>query len=237
MALTLEQNEKARRLWFADISHELRTPLAVLIGETEGLLEGIREITPEAVRSLHGEALRLNHLVDDLYQLALLDLGKLTYHKETFDLTGLIDSVIETFAPQSAAKGIALSRDLPQAPWKTVHADRQRLRQMLVNLFDNSLKYTDPGGAIMVRLLYTDGRAVIELEDSAPGVPCGQLERLFDRLYRVEGSRSRASGGAGLGLAICKSIVEAHDGAITARQSSLGGLLIRVVLPLASRRP
>lgn len=152
----------------------VRTPLAVLIGETEGLLEGIREITPEAVRSLHGEALRLNHLVDDLYQLALLDLGKLTYHKETFDLTGLIDSVIETFAPQSAAKGIALSRDLPQAPWKTVHADRQRLRQMLVNLFDNSLKYTDPGGAIMVRLLYTDGRAVIECWRIRPPVsPAG----------------------------------------------------------------
>jgi two-component system sensor histidine kinase BaeS len=231
MALTLEKNEKARRQWVADISHELRTPLAVLRGEIEALLDGIRDTTPEAVRSLHAEALRLHRLVDDLYQLALSDLGTLTYHKEDLDLAEVLRNSIEPYRAEFTRKGIKLSSDISNESEITVFADRERLQQLLTNLIDNSLKYTDTGGELVIRLACSNNQAALEFQDSSPGVPEDELDRLFDRLYRVEGSRNRSSGGAGLGLAICRNIVEAHAGTITAHPSPLGGVLIRVNLP------
>jgi two-component system, OmpR family, sensor histidine kinase BaeS len=235
MALSLEKNEKARRRWVADISHELRTPLAVLRGEIEALMEGIRNINPEAIRSLHSEALRLNRLIDDLYQLALSDLGTLTYHKEDLDLAEILEDTLESFRPECARKSIELRSDFKQEKELKVFADSKRLNQLFSNILDNSLKYTDADGTLNVRLEYNSGQPVIEFEDSAPGVREEELNRLFDRLYRVEGSRSRISGGAGLGLAICKNIVEAHAGTISAHPSRLGGLLIRVTLPISGK--
>ncbi len=235
MATTLEKNEEARRQWVADISHELRTPLAILIGEIEGLIEGVRETTPEAIRSLHAESLRLHRLVDDLYQLALSDLGSLTYRKKIFDPADILDDVIEPFLAQFQGKDIRVEQSFPDHSLHIL-ADWQRLRQLFINLLDNSLKYTDPGGTLAVRLSYVENSAIVEVEDSAPGVPEEHLHKLFERLYRVDFSRNRTWGGSGLGLAICKSIVEAHEGAITAKQSSLGGILIRVSLPLVSRQ-
>jgi two-component system sensor histidine kinase BaeS len=230
MALALERNEKARRQWVADISHELRTPVAVLQGEIEALLDGVRPINPEAVRSLHGEALRLHRLVDDLYQLALSDLGALTYRKENVDLGDILTDCIETFHPRFEEKKIALGTpDVPEG--LVVFGDAQRLHQLFANLFDNSLKYTDPGGALRLSVDHSGGSITVVLEDTPPAVPQNQLERLFERLYRVDVSRSRASGGSGLGLSICKNIAEAHEGSISAGLSSLGGLSITVTLP------
>ena len=222
MALTLEKNEKARRQWVADISHELRTPLAVLRGEIEALLEGIRSITPEAIRSLHAEVLRLHRLVEDLYQLALSDLGTLTYHKDELDLAEILTDSIEPYRAEFARKGIKLSTDISQGSKITVFADRERLQQLFANLIDNSLKYTEPGGELDILLSCHSSQAAVEFKDSSPGVPEDNLDRLFDRLYRVEGSRNRASGGAGLGLAICRNIVEAHAGTIAAYPSTVG---------------
>jgi two-component system, OmpR family, sensor histidine kinase BaeS len=233
LALTLEKNEKARRQWVADISHELRTPLAVLRGEIEALLDGIRDTTPDAVRSLHIEALRLHRLVDDLYQLALSDLGTLTYHKEDLSLAGILENSIEPYRAEFARKGIKLSVDIPQKTGIAVFADRERLQQLFTNLLDNSLKYTDAGGELAISLSCSKSQSVLEFQDSAPGVHEEELDRLFDRLYRVESSRNRLSGGAGLGLAICRNIVEAHAGTITAHPSPFGGLLIRVKFPVA----
>ncbi|MGE5892850.1 MAG: ATP-binding protein [bacterium] len=237
MALTLEKNEKARRRWIADISHELRTPLAVIRGEIEALLEGIRSTTPEAIRSLHVEALRLHRLVDDLYQLALSDLGALTYRKEDLDLVAILRDSVETYRPEFSRKSITLIEDISPASGIRVFADHGRLLQLFANVLDNSLKYTDPGGKLVIRLGCRDSRASIDFEDSAPGVPEADLDRLFDRLYRVEGTRSRLSGGAGLGLAISRNIVEAHAGDITARPSSLGGVMISVTLPASGGCP
>ncbi len=233
MALTLEKNEKARRQWVADISHELRTPLAVLRGEIEALLEGIRNTTPEAIRSLHTEALRLHRLIDDLYQLALSDLGTLTYRKEDLDLVKLLKDSIEPYHAEFARKGLTLTVNILQGVEVTVFADRERLHQLFANLLENSLKFTESAGKLVIRLACHNDHAAIDFEDSAPGVPEEELDRLFDRLYRVEASRSRSSGGAGLGLAICKNIVEAHAGTISAHQSPFGGVLIRISLPVA----
>lgn len=232
LAVTLEKNELSRRRWVADISHELRTPLAILRGEIEALQDGIRVLNPEAINSLHGEVLRLGRLVDDLYQLSLADLGALTYRKENVDLAGLLLSALVPYRQEFAAKRIALTEDIYLDAEVPLFADAERLQQLFANLLDNALKYTDAGGEVAIRLRVGNGMAVVEVEDSAPGVAEDDLDRLFDRLYRVEASRNRSAGGAGLGLAICRNIVEAHGGGIAARQSSLGGIVLRVELPL-----
>ncbi|OGW40097.1 MAG: hypothetical protein A2010_05375 [Nitrospirae bacterium GWD2_57_9] len=235
MALTLEKNEKERRQWVADISHELRTPLAVLRGEIEALLDGIRIITPDTIRSLHAETLRLNRLVEDLYQLSLYDIGALTFRKENLDLVLVLRDSMESYRAEFVRKGIALTAAISENAEVMVFADRARLDQLFANLFENSLRYTDAGGRLDIGLALTGEQAIIEFQDSAPGVPEKELERMFERLYRVEGSRSRTTGGAGLGLAICKNIVEAHEGTISGHSSSLGGLLIRISLPVSRR--
>lgn len=232
LALTLEKNEQARRQWVADISHELRTPLAVLRGEIEALQDGIRQPTPDAIHSLHGEVLRLGRLVDDLYQLSLSDLGALTYRKMELDLAGVLTEALVPYRSEFAAKKIDLTAIIPHEPAVTVFGDPERLHQLFANLFDNGLKYTDAGGKLAVRLARRDKQAEIDIEDSSPGVPESELDKLFDRLYRVEASRNRAAGGAGLGLAICRNIVAAHAGNIAALPSPLGGVWIRITLPL-----
>ena len=233
LAAALEKHEQARRQWVADISHELRTPLAVLRGEIEALQDGIRQPTPDSIRSLHGEVLRLSRLVDDLYQLSLSDLGALTYRKERLDLAELLTDSLAPYRPELAQKPMRLTLELPRKGKAVVFGDPERLHQLVANVLDNALKYTDVGGELALRLDVGGGQATLDVQDSAPGVPESELEKLFDRLYRVETSRNRAAGGAGLGLAICRNIVEAHAGRITAQPSPLGGVWIRITLPLA----
>ncbi|MBN1380198.1 MAG: HAMP domain-containing protein [Deltaproteobacteria bacterium] len=233
MALTLEKNEKERRQWVADISHELRTPVAVLQGEIEALLDGIRAVTPEQLKSLHAETMRLNRLINDLYQLSLSDIGALAYRKENGDIIEILIDVLESYRSEFNRKNISLTTDIPQPIKTVVYADGARLEQLFGNLLENALRYTDEGGRLTVSLSMAYQKVLIDFEDSKPGVPEKDLDRLFERLYRVEGSRSRRSGGAGLGLTLCKNIVEAHEGTISAHPSSMGGLLIRISLPLA----
>jgi two-component system sensor histidine kinase BaeS len=236
LALSLEKTEQARRRWMADISHELRTPLSVLRGEIEAIQDGVRQATPQTMNSLHLEVLQLSRLVDDLYQLSLYDIGALSYKKSLFDLHALLRHAVDSFRPDLAHKGITLSWEAGNGGEFAVFADPERLHQLFDNLLDNSLKYTDAGGELSVRLERQGERAVIEFADSAPGVPTEELAKLFDRLYRVESSRNRALGGAGLGLAICKNIVEAHEGSISALDSRKGGVSIVIELPLTGNK-
>ena len=233
LALTLEKNEQARRQWVADISHELRTPLSVLRGEIEAMQDGVRPATPQAIGALHGEVTKLARLVNDLYELSLADLGALAYRRTDTDLAVLLSQELELYRPEFAARGVALEAMPPAGKAFPVFADPDRLHQLFANLLENSLKYTEAGGRLEVLVERTGRKAVLHFQDSGPGVPEAEMGRLFDRLYRVEGSRSRATGGAGLGLAICKNIVEAHDGTIAASPSPLGGLRVRVELPLS----
>jgi two-component system sensor histidine kinase BaeS len=236
MALTLEKHEKERRQWVADISHELRTPVAVLQGEIEALLDGIHNITPETIRSLHAETLRLKRLVEDLYQISLSDLGALTYRKENLDLVEVLRDSIESYRAEFSRKGIALKEEISKDVKAIGFFDRERLRQLFTNLLENSLKYTDVGGTLEIRANINDNFITTEFQDSKPGVSAKDMEMLFERFYRVEGSRNRGSGGAGLGLTISKKIVDAHDGIISALSSPLGGLLIRISLPIFGGR-
>lgn len=236
LALSLENNERARRRYLADISHELRTPLSILRGEIEALQDGVRPLGPDSMRSLHAEVMHLSRLVEDLYQISMSDIGALKYRKELVDLVELLEDALEPFVAEFRQKGIELKQDLPEDGEMVIFADAVRLNQLFCNLLDNSLKYTDSGGELSVRLQRQGARAVIEFADSAPGVKPEELAQLFDRLFRVESSRNRALGGAGLGLAICKNIVEAHEGSIAALPSPKGGVLIRIELPLAGSR-
>jgi len=231
LALTLEKNEQGRRQWVADISHELRTPLAVLRGEIEALQDDVRQFTPEAIHSLYSEVMRLNRLVDDLFQLSMSDIGALTYKKENVDGAAILNHAADLFRAEFAKKNITLTVNAPAEGELYLLGDHERLHQLFDNLLSNSLKYTDADGELRIRCQTADGGTEILFQDSSPGVPAADIDKLFERLFRVENSRSRTSGGAGLGLAICRNIVEAHGGTIAAEPSPFGGLSIRVTLP------
>ncbi|MDT7838045.1 ATP-binding protein [Aquabacterium sp. OR-4] len=231
LALTLERNEQTRRDFMADVSHELRTPLAVLRGELEAMEDGVHAPTPEALRLLQAEVRTLTQLVGDLHELALADVGALSYRKTDLDLGALLAQECQALRTACAERQLTLDAGLPATPLPLL-ADEARLRQLLHNLFSNALRYTDAGGTLRVRLAAQHGQAVLQVDDSKPAVPPELLPRLFERFFRVDASRSRASGGSGLGLAICRSIVLAHGGQIEAQASPLGGLGITVRLPL-----
>jgi two-component system sensor histidine kinase BaeS len=232
LAQTLERNEALRRAFVADISHELRTPLAVLRGELEAIEDGVRPLSAASLKSLQAEVDTLNKLVGDLYDLSLSDIGALTYRKVDVDLTDVLQSALSAYRARFAERGIALHAELPGRSL-VVLADEARLRQLFHNVMENSLRYTNPGGIVKVICTAREHTAQIDFQDSEPAVPEEALPRLFDRFYRVESSRNRASGGAGLGLAISKNIVEAHQGTMVAKASPLGGLWIAITLPLA----
>lgn len=232
LAQTLEHNEHLRRQWTADMSHELRTPLAILRGEIEALQDGIRPYSTDAVASLHAEVLRLHSLVEDLYDLSLSDLGALHYRKTSIDLVALLDEAVTAFRERFSGHDLVLEASFPKEEHVLVFADRTRLHQLFGNLLENAWRYTDLGGHVRVWYARHDTTVVVHVQDSAPGVAPEVLPQLFERFYRLEAARTRAQGGAGLGLAICKNIVEAHGGQISAHASPLGGLWMQVALPV-----
>jgi two-component system, OmpR family, sensor histidine kinase BaeS len=206
--------------------------LSILRGEIEALQDGIRPADPKALDSLHTEIMQLSRLVDDLYQLSLFDVGALSYHKEPIELFAIVKQTIELFRVEFARKQIALATTFPSSSAKGVFGDPERFQQLFSNLLDNSLKYTNPSGKLTIIGKYSQGRCQITFQDSAPGVPLAEHEKLFDRLYRVESSRNRSTGGMGLGLTICQNIIKAHEGSISAGQSPFGGLQINISIPL-----
>lgn len=235
MAAQLARAEEARQAWISDASHELRTPLAVLRAEIEALQDGVRKPDEATLARLHQQVLQLGKLVDDLR-------GTLDGRGEALNLD--LDSVspvtlaletVESFRVRLAAAGIRVdASQCGKREWH-IRGDEDRLRQVFTNLLENTLRYTNPGGRLRITGGLSGMNLVMRLEDSEPAPPAAALPRLFDRFFRAETSRSRAHGGSGLGLAICKSIVEAHGGRISAGQSELGGLAIRIQLPLEDR--
>ena len=229
LAETLAAARTARQQWIADIAHELRTPLSVLRAEIESLQDGVRPLDQDSIASLAAEAARLARLVEDLHMLSMSDLGALSYHKEPAPLAEIVEDVLDPQRRAIAERGLTVETRLDRDAM--VFADEARLSQVFANLLQNSLRYTDAPGTIKVSVRREGERVIVDWEDSAPGVPLHEIERLTDRLYRVEGSRNRASGGSGLGLAIASAIVEGHGGTLTARASALGGVAIEVALP------
>lgn len=229
LAVTLEDSEQQRKRWLADTSHELRTPLAVLKGEIEAMLDGVRPSGSEQIQSLHQEISHLQRLIDDLYELSAADIGGLRYQFEAVELDEILDDVVDSHRSLLRSQDLDIDMDCEQEI--CLQADPGRLIQLLENLLGNSRKYTDPGGRVQLSGRRRGMLVEICVEDSAPGVPDEALGHLFDHLFRVDSSRNRATGGSGLGLALAQRIVEAHHGTIKASHSSLGGVKITVLLP------
>jgi two-component system sensor histidine kinase BaeS len=232
MAAGLKKLEGARRQWIADMSHELRTPLTVLRGEIDALIDGVIALTPKAMLSLREEVLQLNALVDDLHLLAMSDLKALPCYFEEVDAASLLEGVVQRFALRAAQMGLTLTLVTQLDTPVMVRWDAKRIEQLLGNLLDNSLAYTEAPGQVLVRLRNgDDNKVAIEVEDTAPGVSGSDLLRIFEPLYRADAARGRSTGGSGLGLAICEQIAKAHQGAIRAEPSPLGGVLFHLELP------
>lgn len=228
---TLRKQKTLREQWLSDISHELRTPITVLRSELEALQDGIRSPEPKYIDSLHQQIITLGQLVEDLHQLSLYDIGFNLNVKNNVDIHKLIDSVIVQNSIRLEQKNITLTKHYDHSAPLFTSCDERLLTQLFVNLLENSARYTGDNGHVSIDVTDISDSIIINIEDSDPGVPDASLPRLFERLYRVDKSRSRSSGGSGLGLSICKNIVEAHQGHITADHSELGGLRIIIALP------
>ena len=230
MAQALQNNELQRRKILANISHELRTPLTVIRGEIEAMLDGVRHLNPTGLKSLHEEVLRLNKLIDDIHQINLADSGDLSYQLTRIDLGDFIQDTLERFRPNIEKAKLKMAFDAPSTPLY-INADSGRLSQVISNLLENCIRYTDAGGCIQCSIVPIGPVIELCIEDSAPGVPDGTHARLFERLYRADHARSREHGGSGLGLSICKALIESHNGKIEALPSALGGIKILIRLP------
>jgi two-component system sensor histidine kinase BaeS len=231
LAATLENTERSRQQWVADTSHELRTPLSVLRAQLESVQDGVRTATPEHVALMLRQVLSLSKLVDELSELARADVGTLPYDRAAGEVWPLVCEVVDGFSDKLRQAGLTATLGAPP-PRSTVHCDAERIRQLVTNLIENCVRYTAAGGAIEVHGRVVADELELTIDDSAPGVPEPALARLGERFFRVEPSRSRQMGGAGLGLALSRQIVAAHGGRLHFGASPLGGLRVRILLPL-----
>ena len=230
LAVALEQHEESRRTWVAQTSHELRTPVSVLRAHIEALIDGVRASSKPELEVLHKEVMRLGKLITDLNDLARADSGALAFRKEPVELIALVDEMLSTFKDRFKSHSLAV--EFKRNGRALVFADEDRIRQLLANLFENSLRYTDAPGQLRITYEIENGRVELCIEDSAPGVSTSGLADLFNPFFRTDESRRRTTGGSGLGLAICRSIVLAHEGSLHAEHSQLGGLKTLLSLPL-----
>ena len=230
LAVTLNSNESARKRWLANISHELRTPVAILRGELEAMLDGVRPLNNDNVTSANDEVKHLENLIDDLHQLTSADIGGMHYRKKPVDMNLWLSGNVDKYRSYLAKAGISLEEAIEETP-ANIFADETRLCQLFENLVNNCIKYSD-ASLVKISLALSPELVTIKVEDSGIGVPAIHLPHLFEHLYRVDSSRNRKTGGSGLGLSICAHIVAAHQGTIVAEPSALGGLAIVIDFPL-----
>lgn len=227
MADALERSDTERRNMLADIAHELRTPLTVIRGRLEGIVDGVYPADEGHIVPALEETYLLERLVDDLRLLTLAETRQLPFERREIDLNDLARRVIDLFQAEAEAKGIRITLEA-RTGFLTAHLDPQRTGQVMSNLLANALRYTPEGGDIWLTVESDSGGVGLSVLDKGPGVPEEDLPHLFDRFWRGEKSRSRAWGGAGLGLAIARQLVEAQDGSIAARNHPGGGLEVSI---------
>ena len=232
LAARLQQNKSQRQEWSSNIAHELRTPIAILQNQCEAILDGVFELNEERITLLLGEAQRLHRLVEDLYQLSLAESDELHYQLGELSPNELVQRAVNRFHSQCSDANLTLTIDDQTNQPVAILGDAERLVQVFDNLLQNSLRYTDSPGKIHASIKTQGSSVVICIEDSSPGVKQEEQSQLFARLYRVEKSRSRKYGGSGLGLTICRAIIDAHGGSIVAKQSGLGGLSVIITIPV-----
>ncbi len=233
MAEAVQRSEDRQRRLVADVAHEMRTPLSNLRGYLEGLSDGVVEPTRELFASLHEETMLQRRILDDLQVLALAEAGDLRYNRAPVDLADLVEAGATVHRAVAVEAGIALTVDVPAPVW--VRADPDRLRQVLGNLLTNAIRYTDAGGHVLVRVRELDGEAVLTVRDTGVGMTPADLARVFDRFWRADPARQRATGGTGLGMTIAQRIVRDHQGRIEVTSRPGDGTTFTVHLPLTER--
>ncbi len=232
MASDLERDKKLQRNMIADIAHELRTPLSNIRGYLEAIRDGVVKPDEDNIRSLDEEASLLSRLIDDLQELSLAEAGELRLNRQIQDITSVIKQTVATKQNQAVAKEIRVSTELPDK-LPPANIDSQRISQVLRNLLENAIAHTENGGSIMVAAEKQDNLINVSVTDTGEGIPAEDIPYLFERFYRVDKSRSRATGGTGLGLTIARRLVEAHGGTIEV-QSELGkGSRFTFTIPVA----
>jgi len=232
MAADLERAEQLRRNLVADVAHELRTPLSNIRGYLEAIHDRVMKPNAATIRSLNEETALLSRLVDELQELSLAEAGKLKLVYQVEDIANLVKQAVTSWQHKVAAKEISLSLDLPDN-LPLVNIDRHRVNQVLHNLLENAVAHTRKGGTITVAAAKQGDWVEISVSDTGEGIPAEDLPNIFERFYRVDRSRARATGSSGLGLTIARRLVEAHGGQITV-QSELGkGSRFSFTLPIA----
>ncbi len=230
MSADIHHANQLREQMTADIAHDLRTPLTVVMGYLEGLRDGTLKPTPKRFEAMYDETILLKRLIDDLRTLSLADAGKLKLMLQPIPPRELLEQVKQAFEPLAAEQQVALqldvSENLPAVP-----VDRERMAQVLTNLVSNALRYTASGGAVTLRARAQNDAVQLVVSDTGSGIAADQIPNVFERFYRVEESRYQNQGESGLGLAIAKSLVEAHHGTITAESQVGVGTTISITLP------
>lgn len=228
LADNLEKQEKLRKQLTTDMAHELRTPLATLQSHMEAMLDGVWEADTERLRSCHEEIIRLNKMVGDLERLARYEGGNLILEKIDFDLLELVKRIITNFEGEFKNKNIGLEL---QGKELWINGDRDKISQIIINLISNALKYTNPGGQVLVAIKKTTKNTEIIVNDNGIGIPQEDLPYVFERFYRGDKSRNRETGGAGIGLTIAESIARAHGGSISVTSVLGEGTTFKLTLP------
>jgi len=233
MATQLQEAETLRRNLMADVAHELRTPLSVIQGNLRAIIDDVYPLNKEEVTRLYTQTRLLSRLVSDLHELAQAEAGQLSLNITLTDLRPLLQETVEIFAPMAEDAEIVLQSDfavmLPAVP-----VDSVRLRQVLHNLLANALRHTHAGGTVTVTSSVGANAVKIAIRDTGDGLAADHLAHIFDRFYRTDRARTRDTGGAGLGLAIVRAIVQAHGGTVTAASAGIGqGSTFTVTLPVA----
>jgi len=236
MSAELSRSVNARKQMTADVAHELRTPLSLILGHAEAVHDGVLPPTRENFEIVREEAVRLEHLVNDLRILSLADAGELTINLQTIEPERLINDVASRYQVETQKKKIPITVDAaPHLP--SLEADPGRMTQVLTNIMDNALRHTPEGGKIVLSTKQAGNVIEISVQDGGPGVSPEDLDRIFERFYRSDSARQRDAdfpGGSGLGLAIAKSIVQAHGGQISAESEAGKGLRVVIHLPVVN---
>ncbi|BDX05805.1 ATP-binding protein [Planctobacterium marinum] len=227
----LAKSVEQKNAMLAEVAHELRSPLTALKLQIESLQYNLEDDPKTAYLRLNNKIDELNKLIEDLYDLARADNGLLKLNFETLDFQDLFEEITDGYREVVEHKGLKLQTRIDVSAGELVSVDALRIKQVIANLLRNSIHYTSAPGTILCTARRIDNSIEIQLEDSAPGVSATDMQRLFERMYRADGTKEHDNQGSGLGLSICKSLIEAHNGSIVASESRLGGLKITIHLP------
>ncbi|MED1657508.1 ATP-binding protein [Brevibacillus agri] len=230
----LQSQEELRKRLTSDIAHELRTPLNTLLAQTEGMLDGIWDATPEHLEATRSEVLRLIRIVSDLDQVMQVEAGQMNISLDLIDVNEVVENIAESMTASFQQKGIRLTTRLDSEAW--IQGDKQRLGQVLSNLLTNSLKHTLSGGEVILSVAKKETIVEVKVTDNGSGISDKDLPFVFERFYRGDKSRNREKGGTGLGLTIVKGIVEAHLGNISIESKVDRGTTVTIRFPVAKNR-